>query len=333
MKKVLLSIFALLIVMSPAIVAYAAAPVQNRFDSSYNPTKYNNDFMQYRMNCYGYASQFYYMGSASSTSPYKQQPGEFYNNTEQFASLMQSYGYAATYWNNLYAFVKDRVFEDYSTLGWSISEVTNANQAPAGYRKIALVIQQNGVFSDYHFYMQHSDGTWSHKPGQSTVRNTSFDTNEVLTNANITTKGQQGGYDDGIRFFVIGKDAVTDYPHNYGQSDTTTSTTTDFRDKAGDSITQSTYVTGSKSSRFDYAGDKDYFIFTPTSTRYHTITTSAGTGYDVDGVLYDANGNLVAADSSTSNTNFYAYLYAGQTYYIGMWDYTNHINYYTLLIS
>lgn len=330
MRKAFSFTLFIVLLFSLSLPVSAAAPVLNRYESYYNPTKYNNDYFQYKMNCYGYGSQFYYLGSTSSSNSYKQQPGEFAINNEQFSSLMQSYIYAMTYWNNLYNFVKDRVYEDYASLNWSISESYNSDQAPSGYRKIALVIKQDGYNSDYHFYLQHSDGTWSHKPGSTYIRNTSFDTNEILTNNNISTRGQQGGYDDGIRFFIIGKDAVTDYPHYYGQSSTTTYTVNDFRDIAGDSITQFTAINGNTSAKFDYPGDRDFYKFTPNSSGYYTITTSAGSGYDVDGVVYDSNGILIANDSSTSNANFYVYLNANQSYYIGIWDYKNNVEYYNL---
>lgn len=127
MKKPIIMILVIIFSFSITLSASAATPVLNRFESNYNPSKYNNNFFQYRMNCYGYSSQFYYIGSASSSNPYKQQPGEFAVISEQYSSLNQSYIYAMTYWNNLYNFVKDRVYEDYSSLNWSISESNNSD--------------------------------------------------------------------------------------------------------------------------------------------------------------------------------------------------------------
>ena len=34
---------------------------------------------------------------------------------------------------------------------------------------IKLLIDNQGQFYDYHFYRQNSDGTWSHKPGNTDV--------------------------------------------------------------------------------------------------------------------------------------------------------------------
>lgn len=328
MKKNIILVFSIALFFSNSLVTFAAAPVQDRYYSTYTPSRYN-DFMLNRMNCYGYASQLYYMGSGS----YKQQPGEFAYNSEPFSALMNSYINAMTVWDNLYNFVKDRMYEDYGTLGWTISEVSDGSQAPAGKRKIALVIRQDEYNSDYHFYLQHSDGTWSHKPGSTQVTNKSIDTNETLTNSNISSKAGQGGYDDGIRYFLIGKDAITDYPHSNGQDSSTTSTPINFKDVAGDSITMVTSVSGSRSARFDYTGDKDYYKFTPSVSKSYIISTSLGTGYDVDGVIADSNGNTIASDFSTSNASFSIFLTAGSTYYIGFYDYQNHITDYTLNIQ
>src|SRR3989304_5994447 len=193
--------------------------------------------MQYKMNCYGYASHIYYPGGTSG-SPYKQQPGECGYNTEPFGDLMQSYEYAMTYWNNLYYFVTDRVYEDYWMLGYfndefDITEKTRTASVPSGQRKIALSIRQDGYNSDYHFYLRHSDGTWSHKPGSAPITDYSLTSGVQITDSNIETTSQEGGYDDGTRYFLINKSAVVDFPHNYGQYSYTEYTTNDFRDMAG----------------------------------------------------------------------------------------------------
>jgi hypothetical protein len=71
--------------------------------------------MQYKMNCYGYATHLYYP-DGSINAPYKQQPGEFAYNTETWGSLRASYENAKTVWNNMYYFVTDRIYEDFSRL-------------------------------------------------------------------------------------------------------------------------------------------------------------------------------------------------------------------------
>lgn len=331
MKKISLLTVIMLIIITCFSSVYAAAPVQNRFYSVYS-SSFNSDMM-YRMNCYGYATRLYYKGSVSSFSPYKQQPGEFAQNSEPFSDLQTSYAYAATVWNNFGPFVKDRVFEDFSTLGWSIQQTTSTSQASSGTRKIALAIRQDGINSDYHFYMQHSNGTWSHKRGSSDITNLSIDSETTITNSNIATKAMENGYDDGFYIFIITKDAVLDYPHNYGHYDSTTYTTTNFYDKSGDTITSCTSISGDKYCRFDHSYDKDYFMFTPTMSKSYTISTSCGSGYDVDADIYDYNGDIIASDRSYSNANLTVYMLANKTYYIGIWDYNDNIDNYWLYID
>ena len=312
-------------------VAYAAVTV-NRTSSTYSDTSPYRSYMQNKMNCYGYAIHVYY----PSGSSYKQQPGEFAYNEEEFQSLMQSYYWAMTYWNNMYYFVKDRVFEDFPTLeGWgdddfSITETTRTAYVPSGQRKIAMSIRQDGANSDYHFYFRHDNGYWSHKPGSTAITDKSIDSNVTITDADILTTSAEGGYDDGTRYFLITKAAVVDFPHNYGHYSTTEYTTLDFRDKAGDEITKSYTIENSWNSRFDYHGDKDYFKFTSPTTHTYRIATDRDAGYDIDGAVFDSDGVVIDYDYSSSNADFYVDLTADETYYIYMDDYNEHTGYYIL---
>lgn len=320
----------------------------NKYASQYTPQKYNSQYLQNRMNCYGYALQIYYAGvlpyydflSQGNTTYYKQQPGEFSNNGEKYSDLMESYSNCWSLWYNAEDFVYDRVCEDFQRLGYTITP-TNENsgtisQAPAGKRKIALAV---GYFNylgkavgDYHFYIQHSDGTWSHKPGASEVTNKSIDDNVILTNSNIAAKGKQGVYTSGIKFYLISKDSVVDYPHSNGHQSSSTYTPTNFKEKAGDDIGKAVVIsTGTKSCNIDYSGssaqysDKDWFVFTPTTTKTYTITaigTSSILTYDLDGVIYNSDYSLIASStSSTASVSLNATLTAGKKYYINIYDY------------
>ncbi len=175
-------IFAVFLVLSMSLMlspTVSATVTVNRTNSAYSDTSPYRSYMQYKMNCYGYATHFYYP-DGSSGAPYKQQPGEFAYNTETFSSLMNSYYYAMTVWNNMYYFVNDRIYEDYSTLSavcpefTTLTETTRTASVPDGQRKIALTIRQDGYNSDYHFYVRHSDGTWSHKPGSTAITDRSL---------------------------------------------------------------------------------------------------------------------------------------------------------------
>ncbi|MDR0492722.1 MAG: hypothetical protein LBH74_03675 [Nitrososphaerota archaeon] len=321
------AIFAVFLALSISLTllpSASAAITIDRAASTYSDTAPYRSYMQYKMNCYGYAVHIYYPGG-SSYAPYKQQPGEFDRNTEPYSDLMQSYEYAMTYWNNLYYFVADRMFEDFYTLDgyedeFDLVETTRTASVPAGQRKIALSIRQDGYNSDYHFYLRHSDGTWSHKPGSTAITDYSF-SGVKITDSNIATVSQENGYDDGTRYFLTDKSVVVDFPQDYGQYSYTLYATVSFREKAGDSITKSFTIGNSWTSRFDYNRDKDFYKFTPSSSGTYKISTDRGAGYDIDGAVFDSNGNVLVSDYSSNNADFSIYLNAGSTYYAFMDDY------------
>lgn len=335
-SKVFIAILVVCLLLSTT-VTYAAMTI-NRTSSTYNDTSPYRSYMQYKMNCYGYVTHLYYPGSSQS-SPYKQQPGEFAQNSEPWWSLSQSYWWAMTYWNNMYNFVHDRAHEDYWTLNqydnFNITETTLTASVPCNKRKIAMVIRQDGANSDYHFLFRHSDGTWSNKPGTLPITNLSEVTQTPITDSNIATVGTEGiggAYDDGTRYYLIDKAAVVDFPHNLGQQPNDQYTTVDFRDMAGDTLSKSRtiYGAGGHLARFDYPGDIDYYEFIPILTGWHLIYTDLGTGYNVNGAVLDSNGNTLASDSSSANAYLIIYLYANQTYYIYMTDANQNVVYYTL---
>lgn len=330
-KRVVKAIISFALIISSAVSVYA----NNRHDLIYSPSKFNNSWLIDRVNCYGYSLQVYNRGAQDWNGyyyDYKQQPGEFYNNTETFNNLMNSYYYSFNYWYNQYNFIKDRIQEDCYTLGYSFKEtyetgtIAQSNTAN-GVRKIALVWGPN----DYHFYAQNSDGTWSHKPGSTAVKNTSISSGYTLTNSNIYTRAAEGIYTSGPVFFEISKDAVTDYPHLNGHGNSTY-TSTSFREKAGDLTYQSSIVgTGTKSAYFDYADDVDYYKFVPSTSRNYTISTSASST-DIDGEIFNSSGGLVVSDLSTANFSVSVFMSAGSTYYIRLYDYKDTTNDYSLTI-
>lgn len=321
---------ALILMMLISLGTQASA---SRWTSQYQPSIYNDTWLLKRMNCYGYGMQLYYQGYLASDESYKQQPGEFAYNSETFDSLATSYGYAGSSWFNLDAFVPDRMQEDFSTLGYSMTQVVDGSQASGTKRKIALAwgyynIPGYGTAGDYHFYLQHEDGTWSHKPGETEVRNVSLDSEELLTNNNIATKGRQGIYTSGIKFFEISKDVVIDHPHNYGHG-SNTYTPTAFLDRAGDSTDKATIFSGTLQAKLDYQGDVDYYRIYPLSTGTYTISTSAS-GTDLDGAVYNVSGSTIASDYSVSNFSVTVELEAFQTYYVRIYDYKSTLNHYTI---
>ena len=75
---------------------------------------------------------------------------------------------------------------------------------------------------DFHFYMQHSDDTWSHKPGQTLPTTKSLESDVTLTNSNIAACAAEGDYEGGVvGFFYISKSTL-DILHGDGTLETYT---------------------------------------------------------------------------------------------------------------
>ena len=322
MKKKLVIALLITMLLLTVFVNTASALIkeQDRYYSEYNPTLFNAGFFRYRMNCYGYAITTFYNGSVSATNPYKQQPGEFANKNEKYSSLVNSYINAMTTWNNLYYFVKDRIFEDFVTLGYSIPETTASATVPSNKRKIALVIKQDGINSDFHFYMRHKSGNWSHKRGASDITNKSITSRVTITDSNINSVASEGGYDDGTRYFLIGKDAVIDYPHAYGHGEDTIYTQTVYRDRAGETVFSCTRISRSIKARFDFPNDHDCYLFIPSSSGTYKIETSITNTHSIAGYMYSDHGDTVGRDTVSGNASFTVDLTAGEAYYICFYE-------------
>lgn len=309
--------------------------IVDRLYSTYSQTATYREALEGNMNCYGYAIHVYSL----SGDDYRQQPGEFARDNKTFQSLAIEqdnaiYGSSAT-GTSILDYIESNMYADFNTLNtysgseWSIKPTTRTSTVPSGFRKIALTV---GVHLDYHFYLRHSDGKWSHKPGSGPVTNLSFDSKVVITDSNIATAVTEGGYDDGVRYYLIGKSAIADYPHNNGHALSALYTTTSFLDCAGDTISKAATITGSsKTARFDYANDVDYFEFKPTVTGTYTFTTSlTSSTYDVDMVIYDNQGNVLTSDYSTGNPSISIALTANSLYYIRVIDAKHNVTQYTL---
>lgn len=102
---------------------------------------------------------------------------------------------------------------DLAALGFQIQQTTAAASVPSGWRKIAFAIDAD---SDYHFYVRHSDGTWSHKMGG--IEASNLDANGVVIyDSNIETISKNyssvglGNYSDGTMYVLINKGAILDF--------------------------------------------------------------------------------------------------------------------------
>lgn len=312
-------------------------PVVNKYFSEYSPDNFNDTTStapaQYRMNCYGYAfCNILYYGDYSGK--YKQQPGEFATtaNKANVRSNIVLYDPATSMENVVY-----NMRLDASRLGYNMTEYTptgtTVNQYGANSRLIAVVTGN----TDYHFYMQHNDGSWSHKPGTTAVTNRSISSTQenpvYLTNDNIKQLANQGLYAGGkLKFFIITRDAVADHPH--GIANNTTQSVLYYKDIAGDFMfTSATLSVGTKQACFDYYNDIDYYVFTPSSTKTYTLTTNCSSDYDIDGMIYDCNGNIIASSTNVGQINVKFNATSGTKYFIKIYNYKRVPGEYTITLS
>ena len=314
-------------------------------------------------NCYGYAIHVYSESKAYECEfgvlpdgtagynyierPYRQQPGEFAHTIDYVSNRLEE-AKSKTNAKDYMDIIQSFIYEDFAALRissgeeWIIRRSTETEAVPAGCRKIALVIKLGG---DFHFYLRHSDGIWSHKPGAGHVTNKSLaNSNLILTDSNIDTEARRNVYPDGIRYYIIGKSAIIDYCHKAGHygsvnkprpSPTPLQTTPAFTDRAGTVPKTSQTISGTLTgARFDYSGDIDYYAFTPSQSGTYTIKTSiTSSTYDVDIVVSNFRNVPVASATGPENAVLTVNLVAGNTYYIKVSDSKNNKGTYTLYIS
>lgn len=287
----------------------------NRVSSSYADTAPYREFIKSKANCYGYALHVY---STDETLDHAYQyPGDFTSAAALNHSIINEYTGADGSGQANLEYLKNRIYSgianDLALFGGY--EYTNTTIAvTAGYRTIALALRNN----DFHFYMRHDDGTWSHKNGHGDVTNLSLISNTPLTDANIATKGQEGSYNAApIVFYNIQKDAVIDYPHIYGNSSAANSWE-EYIDRAGASISKSEAIsTGTKKCRIDYSGDVDWFQFNCPPGTYR-ITSTSPDGLDIDLDFCNSSGTVLTQEHNTGNVNKVVSL-VGTRYYIKVW--------------
>ena len=329
-----------------AVLSYASMTsiALDRMHSLYNASKFNytgaplsansaTNHIQYRMNCYGYAFRYLHDGYVTLNGygeGYKQQPGDFklqsaayfIMNTSDPAVLMSA--------------VIGNLSLDAARLGFTITEYTPKSSVIPQYggnsRMVAVV---TGFFyvltddgyeprTDYHFYMQHSDGTWSHKPGSGGVSNVSLSNGVPLTNSNIIASANEGLYSIGARkFLIISRDAVIEHLH--GDRDAYHYTSLISSDEAGDSLESAALLSlPSCIGAFDFGMDEDCYYFTiPTTKSYNFAVTTENYYSSLNVALFDSDGNIISGGTGSQAIYFTTTLTAGQTYFLGVAD-ANH---------
>jgi len=296
-----------------------------------------------RANCYGYAFRLAYGDAFIPDSEeeawggmpgdfYKQQPGEFADKSEGLNILLTSSSLYDTLYNYLdlmYAytdyfgpytdktdterlnFLHQVLAADAEALGYTLTKYNGtAIQSASAYtdrRLIAVVVHQSGnSYGDYHFYMQHSDDTWSHKRGTWAPQDACITHGTELTNANITSHICEDIYAGGAyQFYYITKNAVTDYTHQYGNYPGTVQTLpTSGGDLAGNHLPSAKYLgiapVSFTNARFDSVDDVDCYRFMARVSANRTVTVSTTGSVPVVVEVYNYTGTLVSSNSVAS---------------------------------
>ena len=322
---------------------------------------YKDDGLQLRSNCYGYSIRAFYtlesfpdenkyqLQSGDVYEYYKQQPGEFADKTNG----LQLYTVDNALWQTLYNrtdldntflyllsqdcssqnrmfLLKQLIQADAATLGYTVTEYTGSVLPDArslnGSRLIALVASED----DFHFYMQHSDNTWSHKPGSEHPSNVCLCNNEGsvrLTNETIIDHANDSYYSGGgLMFLIITKNAVVDYPHLRGTYTADISpygldcvhTSLSFSEYAGNTFFSAKDIGNLPKqlgySKIDYLNDVDWFSFSTTaSTSYSFYFPSVSFPLEIS--LFDENRQKLYYASSSGNTVQFSFLLSSSTKY------------------
>lgn len=333
----------------PSMSIIYTNPFYSQFDDSPNEiatkglgTLYSSvNLLQQRANCYGYALQPH----LSSHIPlpnyygYFHLPGEFADKKDGLtispnASLSYTISTRADLldlWNNtLWGMIQLENFElsakllfnsitqsllreDLEAMGYSVTftNASSVNEPTTASRRLVIMVAGADAGPDYHFYLQHTDGSWSHKRGN-TEATTQCICQEIdkLDSNSIINHAQDGGYDDYITYFYITKPAICDFGNANGYSSTLTKTEMEYVDLAGDFLenAQKFNVSETLQGRFDYDGDIDTFAFYVTDARYQfqlqkMITDSLEDDYSIMLSLRNENGSVVDEITISGNSS------------------------------
>ncbi len=136
-------------------------------------------------NCYAYALNNQ-IDIRNNEIWHKQQPGEL--------SGMPNYPFT----KDILVAAVEKDFEKYNELNGTnliFKEVGRFENCPKGTYKVALVSYD----FDYHWYRQNADGTWSHKPGTTPVKNCD-NSNEIILDPQFCDRGK---YENFLGYFAV----------------------------------------------------------------------------------------------------------------------------------
>lgn len=121
-----------------------------------------------------------------------------------------------------------------------------------------------------------------------------------MTNNNIKSKAEKGSYKGGIvKFFTITKPSVIEWRNNsYIYYTGRRYSSLVDGERAGDYYNNSiTKELGTNTARIDHAKDNDVYCFTPTITRYYTLSSTSGNSANINCIVYDAVGTHYKSDN------------------------------------
>lgn len=311
------------------------------------------DNLQMFSNCYGYALRMFC--SSDEGTPYKQQPGEFFDKTngvylDSCSATVYNYSGSRACRDIAYAsslptakaIFYELIEKDMAQMGYSIEEADASalSEPTTASKRLVLLVIDNETPYDYHFYMQHTDGTWSHKPGNGEAiahclehTTVSLSNDNILEHAadNETNPTGKNRYTEILCLFYVTKSAVSDFNHSYGHDLYDKYSELVIADLAGDNfisaqkIRTDTVVEG----KSDHQNDSDYFVMTTTQSGSYQIvfnkaeTTDPTTFTWTVSVITEA-GHLINNVQGTGTTmSFSATLGTGE-YYIFVKCLTEH---------
>lgn len=302
--------------------------------------------LQQRANCYGFAMRFLYSSSTESDHwkgdipRYKQQPGEFgiksesegfYGDTN-YSKLLDNRTLVLSATGFTVSYVMNMIEKDMTQLGYKIISrfrYAQASQIPSATsdnrRLILLVVGGKTERNDYHFYVQNSDNTWSHKPGWGSATNCCVGdcgNHVALTNSNILQHCFEGGYSSDYLFFYTDKPATVDYCHGDGGASTCRNyTPLDCKDVAGNDAGRAKGIGfGTTTGRFDYNDDVDCFGFdavkSDCSISLSTILNGSQYPYKIHVTVKKSDGSIVLETDLSGLGTFSLNLSQGNIYYL-----------------
>nr|WP_010245194.1 pre-peptidase C-terminal domain-containing protein [Acetivibrio cellulolyticus] len=289
-------------------ITYSTSFPINNMSFTYDPSRFNDENgLRFRTNCYAYAMRIIAENTGSENS-YGLQPGELSNTPLSTPYTL----------NGIY----QAVSADLAALGFQIQQTTASASVPSGWRKIAIAIDAD---SDFHFYVRHSDGTWSHKMGSDVARN--LDANGVIIyDSNIETisnnYSKYENYSDGTMYVLINKGAILDFVNT-----TSSSPSIKTSERAGDTFIHSKPVSvgSTTSAKFDYGienfQDVDFYKIVISTAGNYSFYTTGDT--DTVGQLFSSTGTRLAYNDDNYDVNCridYNNLAAG-TYFVKIHPY------------